>query len=48
MNDEMAIMIYGGSDQTITDQIEIPYQSVISTLEQIRQFLRHYERENRQ
>jgi hypothetical protein len=38
MNDEMAIMIYG--DQAITDQVEIPYQDAIPTLEQIRQFLR--------
>ncbi len=41
MNDEMATMIYVRSGQAITDQVEIPYQDVIPTLEQIRQFLRH-------
>jgi hypothetical protein len=29
----MAITIYAGGDQAITDQIEIPYQDVIPTLE---------------
>jgi hypothetical protein len=41
MNDEMATMIYAGSCQAITDQVEIPNQDVLPTLEQIRQFLRH-------
>jgi hypothetical protein len=30
----MAITIYAGGDQAITDQVEIPYQDVIPTLEQ--------------
>jgi hypothetical protein len=37
----MAITIYAGGDQAITDQVEIPYQDVIPTLEQVRQFLGH-------
>jgi hypothetical protein len=38
MNDEMATMIYVGGGQAITDQVEMPNQDVIPTLEQIRQF----------
>jgi hypothetical protein len=41
MNDEMATMIYVGGGRAITDQVEIPNQDVIPTLEQIRQFRRH-------